>query len=256
MTLTRDQAIVRVREILRASAPSGRTHRWKDLAAQLGEPLTSMSASERIGFLVEVDSPLWDTKAVLSVLLRDESSPLSCLPDVLARLGVGGAEGLSADSPALRAWANQERERAIALYAKPPRAAPRRQPVTSPARALTAEQWREVGASIRRVQRLKPKQDRIKGRDSTAEERRQVRELLNRVEKRMSVLGGAFKAGKQTRRTLRVARVWLTLAAPGAPIPANRSPLEAQALRMSTAELVAELHGIATALAATKAKFW
>ncbi|MGW2699907.1 hypothetical protein [Streptomyces sp. NPDC001340] len=255
VALTRDQAIVRVREILGASAPRGRTHRWSDLAAQLGEPLTSMSARKRVDFLVEVDSPLWDTKAVLSVLLRDDSGLLTCLPDVLARLGVGGAEGLTADSPALRAWAKQERERAIALYAKPQRAVPRRRPVTSPARELTAQQWREVGASIRRVQQHKPKQDRIKGRDPTAEERRQVRELLNRVEKRMSVLGGAFKAGKQTRRTLSVARVWLTLAVPGSPIPANRSPLEAQALRTSAAVLLAELRGIAAALAATKAKF-
>ncbi|MFD7376502.1 hypothetical protein [Streptomyces mirabilis] len=254
--LTRDQAIVRVRETLRASAPRGSTHHWSALAAQLGEPLTSMSASERVDFLVEVDSPLWDTKAVLSVLLRDDEGLMPCLPAVLTKLGVRGAEGLSADSPALRAWVNQERERAIALYANPSRAVPERRPVTSPVRELTAQQWRDVGASIRRVQQRKPKQDRIKGRDSTAEERRQVRELLNRVEKRMSVLGGAFKASKQTRRTLRVARVWLTLAAPGSPIPANRSPLEAQALRMSAAELVAELHGIATALAATKAKYW
>ncbi|MFC4607121.1 hypothetical protein ACFO9E_04700 [Streptomyces maoxianensis] len=256
VTLTRDQAIVRVREILRASAPRGRTHRWSALAAQLGEPLTNMSVSERIDFLVELDSPLWDTKAVLSVLLRDDAGFLPCLPAVLAKLGVRGVEGLSADSPALRSWANQERERAIALYANPSRAVPRRQPVTSPTRALTAQQWREVGASIRRVQQHKPKQDRIKGRDSTAEERRQVRELLDGVEKRMSVLGGAFKASKQTRRTLRVARVWLTLAAPDSAILAHRLPLEAQTLRTSAAELLAELHGITTALAATKAKYW
>ncbi|MFE5004756.1 hypothetical protein ACFRJ3_08980 [Streptomyces sp. NPDC056696] len=256
VTLTRDQAIRRVRKILRASAPRGRTHRWSALAAQLGEPLTHMSVNERIDFLVELDSPLWDTKAVLSVLLCDDAGLMPCLPAVLAKLGVRGVEGLSADSPALRSWVNQERERAIALYASPSRAVPRRQPVISPARELTAQQWREVGASTRRVQQHKPKQNRIKGRDSTAEERRQVRELLNRVEKRKSVLGGAFKESKQTRRTLRVARVWLTLATPGSPIPANRSPLEAEALRTSAAELLAKLHGIATALAATKAKYW
>ncbi|MEU1027740.1 hypothetical protein ABZ402_03085 [Streptomyces mirabilis] len=254
--LTRDQAIVRVRETLRASAPRGGTHHWSALAAQLGEPLTGMSASERVDFLVEVDSPLWDTKAVLSVLLRDDAGLLSCLPAVLAKLGVRGAEGLSADSPALHSWVNQETERAIALYANPSRAVLRRQPVTSPARALTARQGREMGALIRRVQQHQPKQDRFKSRDSTAAERQQVRELLNRVEKRMSVLGGAFKTSKQTRRTLRVARAWLTLAVPGYLIPANPSPLENQALRTSAAELRAQLNEIATALAATKLKYW
>ncbi|WP_234538376.1 hypothetical protein [Streptomyces shenzhenensis] len=213
-----------------------------------------MSASERIDFLVEVDSPLWDTKAVLSVLLRDDDGLLSCLPAVLEKLGVRGAEALSADSPALRAWANQERERAIALYAKPPRPVSSRPPVTSPARTLTAQQWREVGASIRRVQQQKTKQDRTKAQDSTAEERRQVRESVARIEGRMSVLGKAFMASNQTRRTMRVARAWLTLTAPGAVIPVNRSPREAQALRTSAAELQAELNGIMVELMSVTAK--
>ncbi|MFE5401575.1 hypothetical protein ACFQ9Z_09240 [Streptomyces sp. NPDC056580] len=254
VTLTRDQAIVRVRELLRAAAPRGRTQRWSALAAQLGEPLTSMSASERIDFLVEVDSPLWDTKAVLSVLLRDDDGLLSCLPAVLEKLGVRGAEGLSADSPALRAWANQERERAIALYAKPPRPVSSRPPVTSPVRTLTAQQWREVGASIRRVQQQKTKQNRMKAQVPTAEERRQVRDSVVRIENRMSVLGKAFKASKQTRRTMRVARAWLALTAPGAVILVYRSPQEAQALRKSAAELQAELNGIMVELLSVKDK--
>lgn len=258
VTLTRDQAIVRARELLRGGAPRGRTLLWSALASYLGEPLVSMSQRDRIDFLVEVDSPLWDTKPVLSVLLREDVGLLPCLPAVLEKLGVRGAGGLSADSPALRAWAARERERAIAIYAKPPRAVARRLPVTNPARTLTKKQQKEVDASIRRIQQHKAKHDLTgaKTQASTAEERRKVREAIDRVERKISVLGNGFPASKRAPRTVRRARLWLKFATPGSAIPSNPSKLEQQALRASAAGLLAELSGTALELAAVKAKFW
>ncbi|MGA5262146.1 hypothetical protein ACPCI0_18075 [Streptomyces griseoincarnatus] len=255
LVLTRDQAVVRVREILTDVAAEGRTLRWSDLGAQLGNPLKSMSERERIDFLVEVDSPLWDSKAVLSVLLAgDNGGLLSCLPAVLHRLGVGGAQGLSTDSPPLHAWVKQERERGIALYGTSPRPVPRRRPVTTPTRTLTAQQWRDVGASLRGVQQHK--RERTDARHATAGEIRQVRALYDRVQRKMSDLGGAFRRTKRTNRVMRLARTWLALTAPGAQTPANRSPEQAQALRTSAAELSAELNAIAAELEAVKAQYW
>ncbi|MFD0336669.1 hypothetical protein ACFQZ0_32495 [Streptomyces erythrogriseus] len=255
LVLTRDQAVVRVREILTDAAAEGRTLRWSDLGAQLGNPLKSVSERERIDFLVEVDSPLWDSKAVLSVLLAgDNGGLLSCLPAVLHRLGVGGAQGLSTDSPPLHAWVKQERERGIALYGTSPRPVPRRRPVTTPTRTLTAQQWRDVGASLRGVQQHK--RERTDARHATAGEIRQVRALYDRVQRKMSDLGGAFRRTKRTNRVMLLARTWLALTAPGAQTPANRSPEQAQALRTSAAELSAELNAIAAELEAVKAQYW
>ncbi|MFD7689879.1 hypothetical protein [Streptomyces sp. NPDC059781] len=257
VALTRDQAVVRVREILTDAAAEGRTLRWSDLRAQLGNPLKGMSEREMVDFLVEVDSPLWDSKAVLSALLTgDKGGLLACLPAVLHRLGVGGAQGLSADSPPLHAWVKQERERGIALYGTSPRAVPRRRPVTAPTRILTAQQWRDVGASLRGVQQHKTKQERTTARHATAGEIRQVRALYDRVQRKMSDLGRAFKRTKRTNRVMRLARTWLALTAPGSEIPANRSPEQAQALRTSAAELSAELNAVAAELEAVKAQYW
>lgn len=256
VALTRDQAIVRVREILTDAAAEGRTLRWPDLRAQLGKPLKGMPERELVDFLVEVDSPLWDSKAVLSVLLLgDEGGLLSCLPAVLHRLGVGGAQGLSTDSPPLHAWVKQERERGIALYGASPRPVPRRRPVTTPTRTLTAQQWRDVGASLRGVQQHKTQQERTTARHATAGEIRQVRALYDRVQGKMSDLGRAFRRTKRTNRVMRLARTWLDLTAEGSEIPANRSLEQAQALRTSAAELLAELNAIEVELEAVRTEY-
>ncbi|MFE5600705.1 hypothetical protein ACFQ8O_16160 [Streptomyces coelicoflavus] len=253
VALTRDQAVVRVREILTDAAAEGRTLRWPDLRAQLGKPLQGMSERELVDFLVEVDSPLWDSKAVLSVLLLgDNGGLLSSLPAVLHQLGIGGVQGLSTDSPPLHAWVKQERERGIALYGTSPRLVPRRRPVTAPTRTLTAQQWRDVGASLRGVQQHKTKQERTTARHATAGEIRQVRALYDRVERKMSDLGGAYRRTKRTKRLMRLARAWLVLTAPGSELPANRSPEHGQALRTSAAELLAELNAVAAELQAVK----
>ncbi|MFC8956626.1 hypothetical protein ACFT8P_28975 [Streptomyces sp. NPDC057101] len=258
VTLTRDQAVVRVRELLRRAAPQGRKLLWPALAAQLGEPLVGMSERDRIDFLVEVDGPLWDTKPVLSVLLRDDSGLLPCLPAVLERLGVKGAGGLAADSSAVRAWAARERERAQALYAKPPRPVPDRLPFTQPARVLTKKQHRQVDASIRSIRHHKAKDDLTgaKVRSSTAEERQKVREASDRVERKMAVLGDAFPTSKQARRTLSRARLWLKFATPGAVIPPDPSKLAQQALRANSSDLLAELSRTAQEMMEVRARYW
>ncbi|MFF4018882.1 hypothetical protein [Streptomyces sp. NPDC001843] len=259
-TSIRDRAVVRVREILREGVPRGRTLLWSTLASQLGEPLVSMSERDRIAFLVEVDRPLWDSKPVLSALLREDVGLLPCLPAVLERLGIEGAEALSADSPALRTWADRERARGIAMYAKPPRAVGPRKgiPVAKSARTLTRKQRKEVDASIRRIQQHKARHDLTgaKPQASTAGERRRVSEATDRVERKMSVLGSALPESKKARRTVHRARVWLKLATTDSAVPPRPSKLEQQALRSSAAEILAELGGTARELEAVKAKYW
>ncbi|MFC5954937.1 hypothetical protein ACFP51_10665 [Streptomyces pratens] len=110
--------------------------------------------------------------------------------------------------------------------------------------------------SLRGVQQHKAKQDRANARHATAEEIRQVRALFDRVQRKMTALGRAFKATKRTSRVMRLARTWLALTAPGSQIPANRSPEQAQALRASAAELLAEPNSIAAELAAVRAEYW
>jgi hypothetical protein len=62
----------------------------------------------------------------------------------------------------------------------------------------------------------------------------------------MSDLGRAFERTKRTKGVMRLARTWLALTAPVSEVPANRSPEQAQPLRASAAELLAELKAIAT----------
>ncbi|MEU3659850.1 hypothetical protein AB0E77_08805 [Streptomyces sp. NPDC032940] len=255
VVLTRDQAVVRAREVLTDAAAEGRPLRWSDLRAQLGKSIKGMSQRELVDFLVEVDSPLWDSKPVLSVLLLGDKGGLQpCLPRVLHQLGIAGAQGLSPDSPLLHAWVKQERERGIALYGTSPRAVPPRRPVTTPTRTLTAQQWRHVGASLRDVQQHKSKQERTTARHATAGERRQVRALYESVQAKMSVTGRPFRRTKRTNRVMRLAHTWLALTAEASENSANRSPEQAQALRTSAAEMLAELNAIMAELQAVKAQ--
>jgi hypothetical protein len=78
------------------AAAQGRALRWSTVASQIGALYLPMPERDRIAFLVEVYTPLWDSKPVLSALLREEDGPLPCLPAVLGQLGVVGAAGVSA----------------------------------------------------------------------------------------------------------------------------------------------------------------
>ncbi|MGW3314383.1 hypothetical protein [Streptomyces fungicidicus] len=164
VTLTRNRAVVRVRELLTNAAPRGRTMRWSALAAQLGAPLVDMPQNERAAFLVEVDSPLQDNKPVVSILLReDDGGLLRCLPAVLDKLGVKGTGGMSADSSALRAWAERERERTMALCVTPSRETSPRKPDMA-----KAEQPKAPASSLEERRRATQEKERkTAGRQAT-----------------------------------------------------------------------------------------
>ncbi|MFD5518163.1 hypothetical protein [Streptomyces sp. NPDC127066] len=257
--LSWSKAVVQARELLTASAVQGRTLHWSALASQLGNPYWARSESFRTGFLVEVDSPLRESEPVLSALLGDEGGHLPYLPAVLERIGVDGAAGVPADSPALRRWTERERERAFAVHAKPPRVMPRRlelrqvndtpTPTKNPKRAPVVPSGRaRQGGHNEPTSLQAPK--------STAGQRRKVSEEIDRVQRKMFVLGSGFSASKQAHQTVRRARVWLELATPGGAIPSNPSKAQRRVLRVSAPDLLAELSLAAKDLAAVKAKFF
>ncbi|MEU4886341.1 MULTISPECIES: hypothetical protein [Streptomyces] len=251
--LSRGQAIVRVRDILRAAAPQGRVVDWLSLVTQLGAgaPLAGMSEHDRIAFLAEVDSPLWESKPVLSALLCENGGLLPCLPAVLAKLGVRGADGLSASSPALREWVARERERATAVYTKPPRAVPPRVelPVARPASTLTKKQQKEVAALRRRLQ-TRPEQP--KPLMSSPEERRMVRQALERLEEMIPRLTPGASVSKSARMATKRARLWLQYAMPGASIPREPTKKESQALATGYSRVLATLVEAEAAAAAVQ----
>ncbi|MFG2452663.1 hypothetical protein ACGFSG_25080 [Streptomyces sp. NPDC048512] len=253
------KAVVRAREILTASAAQGRTLRWSALASQLGNPYWARSESFRTGFLAEVDSPLREGKPVLSALLGEEGGALPCLPAVLERLGMDGVAGISVGSPAMRRWTERERERAFAAHAEPLRVMPRRPELRQVDDTLTPMKKPKavpVVSSGRARQGGRDEPTGVRAPNSTAEQRRKVREAIDRVQRKMFVLGSGFPASKRAHQTVRRARVWLELATPGGAIPANPSKLQRHALRTNTPGLLAELSLAAEDLAAVKAKFF
>ncbi|MFF4960976.1 hypothetical protein ACFY2Z_28720 [Streptomyces sp. NPDC001222] len=252
------KAVVRAREILTTSAAQRRTLRWSALASQLGNPYWARSESFRIGFLAEVDSPLREGKPVLSALLGDEGGALPCLPAVLEKLGMDGTAGISAGSSTVRRWTERERERAFAAHERPPSVMARR---TEPCQVDdTSTPTRKpkrvpVVSSGRARQGGRNEPTRVQAPNSTAEQRRKVREAIDRVQRKMFVLGSAFPASKQAHQTVRRARVWLELATPGGAVPTNPSKLQRHALRTNAPDLLAELNLAVLELAAVKAKF-
>ncbi|MDH6228161.1 hypothetical protein [Streptomyces sp. MJP52] len=242
-TLTWNQAVVTVRDMLLAAARRGRTLDWSAMRSQLGEPLISMTSKQRTKLLHEVDNPLWDTKPVLSVLLREGGHLLPELPAVLDSLGVRGASGLSVDSPTLAAWLAREKERAFAMYAKPARQAPPRTdlPAARASSALTAKQQREIAASIKNIKEMKFKSGLAGPRASTADEWHQVREATDHLAEKMAAIGDGFSTSATVRRTIARARRWLTFATRGSRLPLNPSKRDRQVLGMSAADVRAQL---------------
>ncbi|MGW1534212.1 hypothetical protein [Streptomyces aureus] len=252
------KAVVRAREILTDSAAHGRTLHWSALASQLGNPYWARSESFRIGFLVDVDSPLREGEPVLSALLGEEGGALPYLPAVLERLGMDGVAGISAGSPAVRGWTERERERAFAAHSKPPRVMPScpepRQADDTPAPTKKPKRA-PVVPSGRTRQGGRNEPTSLQAPNSTAGQRRKVREEIDRVQRKMFVLGSGFPASKQAHQTVHRARVWLELATPGGAIPSNPSKVQRRALRVSAPDLLVELNLAATELAAVKARF-
>ncbi|MFB7106667.1 hypothetical protein [Streptomyces hydrogenans] len=116
---SRIQAIARTRELLRHAASQQETIAWQKVAARLGNPYRSLSGTRLVDFLAQVDSPLWPNTPVLTALLTESDKPLSYFPDILTKLGVEGASGLSPTSPKLLRWIQRERARSFAMQTTP-----------------------------------------------------------------------------------------------------------------------------------------
>lgn len=255
--LSWSKAVVQARELLTASAAQGGTLRWSALASQLGNPYWARSESFRTGFLAEVDSPLRESEPVLSVLLGDEGGHLPYLPAVLERIGVDGAAGVPADSPALRRWTERERERAFAVHAKPPRVMPRRLELRQVNDAPTpAKKPRRVAvvSSGSLQQGGFDESTIVQAPDSTAEERRKISDAIDRVQREMASLGIGVPTSKRAHRTVDRARLWLKLATLGCAIPSNPSKRQRQTFGASASDLLAELNLAVRELTAAKAK--
>ncbi|MER5991556.1 hypothetical protein [Streptomyces viridosporus] len=233
--LTRNQAIVRARKLLREAAARRHTLDWSALASQLGSSYVNMTERDRMSFLVELDTPLRESKPVLSALLLEGSRLLPCMPAVLDRLGVLGARNTTPASAQLRNWMARERERAFSACATPARALPPRLDMVNAKateRRLTKKQTRQVESLISRTQERKIMWDSVKAPVSSAEERRKVREAIDRLEEKVAQQGTDFPVPKQVSRALHRSSLWLKYATPGAHIPEKP---ERQALR-STAD--------------------
>ncbi|PBC94770.1 hypothetical protein BX281_2693 [Streptomyces sp. Ag82_O1-15] len=257
-TLSWSKAVVRAREILMASAAQGCTLSWSTLIHQLGNPYWARSESFRIGFLVEVDSPLQEGEPVLSAVLGEEGGTLPYLPAVLERLGMDGFAGISADSSAVRRWTECERERAFAAHAKPPRVMPSRPELRqlddTPGSTKKPKEVAVV-SNDRAREGGRIELTGFQAQNSTAEERRKVSEAIDRVQRKTSVLGSGHPANKRAHRAVRLGCAWLKFATPGCVIPAIPTKRQRRALRANASDLLAELNLTTMELAAVKAKF-
>ncbi|MDX2817726.1 hypothetical protein PV410_35230 [Streptomyces sp. PA03-5A] len=258
LKLTQSEAVVRAREILLSAAAAGRTLSWSNVASQLGARYSSMREQDRTAFLVEVDTPLWESKPVLSAILRDSDALLSCLPAVLDGLGVAGAAAVPAEAPVLRQWAEREQERAFALYGKPPRVMPPRldlRPARTAAR-LTVREKKVVDALTKRIRQGTVKDPSANRRRpvGSPEERRRVREAITRVERKMVPLSKALPEVKSAREILTRARLWLKYSTPGAELPSIPTVLEQRALGASSASMLAALKSAQSRLEGAKTR--
>ncbi|MFE2812971.1 hypothetical protein ACFXGG_21355 [Streptomyces nigra] len=240
--LGRGQAVIRARELLRDAARHGRTLRWANLASRLGTPYPDMSDKERAGFLIEVDTPLWESKPVLTALLWDRNwqEPVSCLHAVVVGLGVANAQSVRAGSSVLREWADRERDRAFAMHASPPRPVQPRMPLKGAqavAQVLTRKQTREVNALVGRIAVTR----NVKAPVSTPGDRRRVSDAIASLEEKAARSGTESQMPAQVHRALERSRLWLRYAMPGAHIPDPLSNQDRQAIRTSVDGLLQSL---------------
>ncbi|UNO39426.1 hypothetical protein [Streptomyces sp. MST-110588] len=162
--LTRPEAVWRTRVLLTEAAAKRGTAAWSEIGVTAGPVLEGLPQSEITDFLVELETPLTATKPVLSALLTEHDSPfLSCLPAVLAKLGVEHATGVSLHDPQLTEWVTVERQRAYAVFAEPKALIPPRAelcapqaPAVSPTAEELAALRQEIAEFVEQLEELKP----------------------------------------------------------------------------------------------------
>ncbi|MEU0019617.1 hypothetical protein ACF1G3_06775 [Streptomyces rochei] len=163
--LTRPEAVRRTRALLTEAAAKRRTVAWSEIGATAGPVLEGLSQSEITDFLVELEAPLTATKPVLSALLTEHGLPfLSCLPTVLAKLGVEYAADVPLHDPQLTEWVTVERQRAYAVFADPKAWVPPRvelrapeEPPASPAPEVLASMRQEIFELVEQLDELRPR---------------------------------------------------------------------------------------------------